>query len=320
MDDLESSESSSGVIINKTPVIAEAVFDNGYPINAFGPRTDEVILNPELRRQVKWSEVLSACEEFNEQIKESVQKGSISQHYGEMIKHVVLGPLSLEGKVFTDRDEGDRFPEEIKEKSARAQAVIAHAIFYASLSGVSDEECGNIYDMVAIHDNIANSPIGEAQGYKGWWNGVKSLVTVMRTFDEQGYTVYLPNYAQDPDTTPPHENEILMWDVRNGIDLMAQDAYGNLLLIDAKGRRHERSVHSTELVLDAIKHYPPIIREHIESLNPASLREAKVIIDTDSLPRLRATDGFEGGRFELSGFAHLSNAESIGIIEEVTAH
>ncbi len=50
MDDLESSESSSGVIINKTPVIAEAVFDNGYPINAFGPRTDEVILNPELRR------------------------------------------------------------------------------------------------------------------------------------------------------------------------------------------------------------------------------------------------------------------------------
>mgnify|MGYP000982552749 CR=1 FL=1 len=53
MDDLESSESSSGVIINKTPVFAEAVFDNGYPINAFGPRTDEVILNPELRRQVK---------------------------------------------------------------------------------------------------------------------------------------------------------------------------------------------------------------------------------------------------------------------------
>lgn len=329
----ESPEYSNGIPITEKPVILDNLTNDAYPINVFGNQTQELIHNPEKpRRKVLWSQVDSARDELLHDL--DVYYASLAEdlrppeHYIEMIKIAALGPLALDKDIFSDRNVGESLHTKYKEKSARAQALVAHTIFAASLNGVSDEECGNIYDMVAIIDNVANSDIGEAQGYKQWWNGVKSLLAVMRALNEQEFKVILPDYTQDPQTTPRNRNHMLQFDVFKGVDLIARDKDNNVFLVDCKGEskikdtnwtRTESTVITKKIDGEEYGKFAGVLKRSINSLQPDSVQRAMIIVPTsfDVLPRLRATDGFENGRLELAAFAKLPASESIKIVDQL---
>ncbi len=329
----ESSEYNSGIPITEKPVIFDQLSNDAYPLNAFENQTQEQIHNPEKpKKEIMWSQVDSARTELMNDLdtyysslpEESRPPG----HYIDMVKIAALGPLALDKEIFADRAEGAYLHTKYKEKSARAQALVAHTIFAASLSTVDNEECGNIYDMVAIIDNIANSNIGEAQGYKQWWNGVKSLLSVMRALHGQQYEVILPDYTQDPENTPRNKNHMLQFDVFKGVDLITQDKEGNVFLVDCKGeskikntslKRMESSVITKKVDIEEYDKFAHVLKRSIQALKPASIKRALIIVPTsfDVLPRLRMTDGFENGRMELAAFSRLPATESLKIADEL---
>lgn len=164
----ESPEYNKGIPITEKPVILDRLTNDAYPINIYGKQTQELIHNPEKpQNKVLWSQVENAREELLHDLdvyySQLPENSRPPNHYVDMIKIAALGPLALEKNIFSDRKSGENLHTKYKEKSARAQALVAHTIFASSLKEVSSEECGNIYDMVAIIDNVANSEIGEAQ-------------------------------------------------------------------------------------------------------------------------------------------------------------
>lgn len=131
-----------------------------------------------------------------------------------------------------------------KEMSARIQQNLVHVLFRATTEQASDRYLLHEYDYARTLQLLCESDFGKSYNLLRFWNGVKSQLAVIHALlDSNQYKVLIPNYAQDKTKTPERDNEILQWDVRSGVDLIALSKDGTTaLLIDAKGRKNNPEV------------------------------------------------------------------------------
>lgn len=119
--------------------------------------------------------------------------------------------------------------------NARIQHNLTHGIIYAGTPDADPAYPNSLYSVVQTMEKLSESSPGKIVGLSSYWNGIKSEIAVVRTFIKNGYQVMLPDYSQDTFDINQEQNEVLQWDVRNGIDFLAKKD-DHLFLVDAKGR------------------------------------------------------------------------------------
>lgn len=188
--------------------------------------------------------------------------------------------------------------DEQKETAARIQHNQAHAILYSAHGASSHEYQKEIHKRVELFDSISKSETGKAELFDAFWNGVRSEAATLSVLDSLGYRVFLPDYTQDPYEVAWENNEVLQWDVKSGVDMVALrkdniafliDSKGNRVVKDDDGRVMQRA--TAEVIVGAsfkkdgglqMHRLPPILRNFVSSLKPTDIRRVKIILPTDS--------------------------------------
>lgn len=193
-------------------------------------------------------------------------------------------------------EHGEVIDEDQKELNARIQHTLTHNILYAASSDVDPNYAANVYDTIGFYEKLAQSSLGKHEHIKQFWNGVKSEVAVVHMLRDLGYRVFLPDYSQDPWEVGEEENEVLQWDVRNGVDFIAEDE-GRVLLIDSKGTKFIKRNNYSEIIerslveiipgaeyytrnRDNLNLLPPVLRSAVSPLNPSDVRRMTIIVPT----------------------------------------
>lgn len=165
--------------------------------------------------------------------------------------------------------------EQQKEMSARIQQNQVHVLHHATTEQTSDRYLLHEYDYARKLQLLCETDFGKSYNLLRFWNGVKSQLAVIHALlDSDQYRVFIPDYAQDRAKTPERDNEVLQWDVRSGVDLIALSKDGTTaLLIDAKGRKNNQEVpgdyESTfEERQDVSIDHRVLTESEIEKLNP----------------------------------------------------
>ncbi|MBI5044576.1 MAG: hypothetical protein HZC02_01490 [Candidatus Levybacteria bacterium] len=158
--------------------------------------------------------------------------GKVPEHVCDRYGDLLGGPFRLDFDTFSDRVK----PGELgKEASARIQHNLAHNLFYGATEGADPAFSDNMYKILKMHhDLFERSQVAYSSSLHNFWSGVKSELAVAKVLTENGYTVILPNYAEEPNDFGMTQ-EVLDWDVRSGVDLVAAK-HGQVYLLDVKGR------------------------------------------------------------------------------------
>lgn len=152
---------------------------------------------------------------------------------------VTFGPLGLPVKQPDPEKPGEReaFYRHIR-TSAAMQHSLAHTIFYASQLEADPQMAEKVFKRVSFMDFIARSELGRSRGYEPWWNGVKSEVAVIRALKKNGFDVELPDYSNITGNIDPQQDQLMQWDIKKGVDMVATRGTGRerlALFVDSKG-------------------------------------------------------------------------------------
>ncbi|RJQ26804.1 hypothetical protein C4577_02740 [Candidatus Parcubacteria bacterium] len=218
----------------------------------------------------------------------------------ELALDFYFGPYRLDeryvrGEEITDSREAERQ----KVWSARIQALAINSIYRAFQDDSDERFVGEIYKTVQNFQNIVSilNLGGVEHGVARMWNAIKSELAIIRVLEDARYDIIIPKYTNDIDDVSS-ENELLEWDVRNGIDFFAvgQD---EILLIDSKGRRmySKNDPHNRK----GIRKEVDVVSQGVDlDKLPLSVKE---IIDGSAVKRVRKmviyvpTEGEVLGRF-----------------------
>jgi hypothetical protein len=222
---------------------------------------------------------------------------------------VFYGPLLLSEKTHLEGTKGFEQGEKLKqnETSARIQHALTHSMLHATSEEASDKYLVNMYDHARRMQLLCESNFGRQYNFGLFWSGVKSELAVINALQDSGkYRVLIPDYSQDPSTTPPEENEVLQWDVLSGTDIIAISNDGSeAILIDVKGRKNvevngmlqeNTDVSVMPLPLDRTK-VNPLIQKTLDSFGVKTVTKKRITIPTGkqylgtpSLPAIPSED------------------------------
>lgn len=160
---------------------------------------------------------------------------SEKERFIELASDVRYGIFGLEKDEFQRNLEGDRLTESEKLMHATIAQALVHELYKAGLPGANQEFVAQVYDTANFFQTLSRMKIGHRSGVRSFWKGVVSELAVVKLLKSRGFDVYLPDYTQDPWDVPDAKNQVLQWDVRNGVDLIAYHE-GRIYLIDSKGR------------------------------------------------------------------------------------
>lgn len=175
--------------------------------------------------------------------------------------------------------------------SARIQHGLVHTIERASLQGPHEKFTAQMYKIVQNFENITQilKYGGPEHGVSMIWYAIKSELAIARALLDAGLDdVILPEYSIDISNVQPGSNELLDWDVKEAIDLVAVKRGKKCLLIDCKGRRfyegndpYGRKGERREI--DVLKNQRPINT----SLLPLGVQKIIKKFDVPDVERLR---------------------------------
>lgn len=171
-------------------------------------------------------------------------------------------------------------------QNASAQAAIMDGVLWASAPEADSRYANYIQTMIATSQEVAKNP---ASRIRGWLNGVKSGVAIIRALQTDGWKVTLPDYANNP-------REVLEWDINNYIDFIAEKD-GKTLFIDAKARLQDEDGQTRRIAsvedrrLRAPYHrlgLPQSLNQYENALREGSVKHVNIILPShaDQLPDL----------------------------------
>lgn len=203
----------------------------------------------------------------------------------EAVCDLLFGPFRLSQAVLVNGASN----EYEKEISARIQQNMVHGIIFASSREARPEFTEAVYHSVNTIDSLANTEKGHRRGLKAFWNGVKTELAITKALLARGYSLRLPDYGQDNAEIPAFQNEVLEWDVRGGVDLIAaKDGY--VFFINAKGRRSINSlIYGTYVEENLLEGIPSSLKYlYRNQLNTGNVKRLTVLVDTslNTLPKL----------------------------------
>jgi len=160
-----------------------------------------------------------------------------------MIFSTFFGPFMLNREVIMNPQN-----ERQKESKARIQHHLAHGFLHASSSEADTMYSKNIYDLARSMQFLCmESDVGRNNELGMYWSGVLNEVATIRALLDTGeYRIFLPDYTQDPAKVPMEQDEVLNWDVRSGVDLIALKGT-SAILIDSKGKISDSEARGHDL-------------------------------------------------------------------------
>lgn len=190
---------------------------------------DGIIQSNETRGVVRipWAEMQKKVGSYVAEVKK--ENPDIPESEVEMVADLLFGPFRLDQKAI-----GGGKSEEERRISASIQHNIVHAVLDTQRSEASDDYVRSVYSTVSFLDRLSRSEVGKDSGLYTFYSGIRAELGIVKSLLKAGYKVSLPDYTQDIYEVPDEKNEVLQWDVKSGIDLVAESK-GELLLIDAKG-------------------------------------------------------------------------------------
>jgi hypothetical protein len=218
-------------------------------------------------------------EKFGSEIKKRFN--DVDENVTESVLDLLFGGDRIDDEAL----KGGTESEDQKQLSARIQHNQVSNILDSALESADPAYAETIYRVVSYFEKIAQSSDGDLDGLRGFWNGVKSEHAVASALLSGGYKVFLPNHMQDQYEVDDEDNEVLQWDVRNGVDLVAVKG-DTVYLIDAKGRmrtddRDER--HTVEVQSRDLGKLPDNLSRFIRQFGEGNISRKKIIIPTSSL-------------------------------------
>ncbi len=279
-----------------------------------------------------WQEIQRRLQEHIQTIREDFP--DLSEEEIQSLAELVAGPFMLEQKALRN-EPNERLDLSQKCLSARIQHNMVHAIFYASSGKADAEYVRDVYTMVEPIDQLAKTDAGYAAGLPSFMIGVKSELAIIRQLNSSGYTVLIPDYNQgNPNLSDPvssNTNEVLQWDVLNGIDFIAKQG-DQVYFVDAKGRlmvntgtkNEQRQIASVEGQARR-QTLPPTLEGYELALRARKIEQLKVFIPTapSQLPGLAPCEpnDVDGMQRALTKFGKSSVGDQIiEGIDQLTRH
>jgi len=232
-----------------------------------------------LVKDIAWDQIVKASSLF---VVEMKKRPGINEALVEGVGDLLFGPFRLDRNLTPEVIREDQ-----KENNARIQHNFSHAILYAGRKEADPQYTSTIYSVIGTIDKLANSSVKGSSELQIFWNGLKAEVAIIRALIRNGYKVELPDYNQDPFEITRRDNEVLQWDVLNGVDFIAYKEGERLLLIDAKGRSKNEygEVRAIAEVMQAplIDAYIPtsIKESHGEYFDKGLVRRLRITVPTD---------------------------------------
>ena len=241
----------------------------------------------------------------------------IPQSVLDSVMNITFGPVRIPEGV-GDFAEGKE-SEPLREASAKMQHAYAHHIIAAGRSGTDPAYANAVFPRIALMEYLARRPALKERQLSQFWSGVKSEVAVIKALERAGYKIEIPDYVQE--TTAGRAGQVLEWDVRNGIDMIASKN-GNTLLVDSKGRVFLPNGNirtDVEVFVEPQRNFPPdLSRRLYRDVARGSVKHATIIVPSHHhyLSGISSTDFSLGDKsLALRDFA--TSARESDIIEQV---
>ena len=196
---------------------------------------------PSGRPQEVFRSIKKEVDNYSVKIFRELRKQGVDDPDIHAFLDAVFGYLRLNEKILFQR-ETEKLTASEKVDSARVSQAMAHYLLYAQSPQASADIAKVMYETALLYEKISRSRFGRMSRIGSLWSGVKSQVGVMNMFINNGFEVHVPNYIVTDDVLNDSEssaNEVLHWDVRAGVDLIAtnrDEGRPHIFLIDAKGR------------------------------------------------------------------------------------
>ncbi len=196
----------------------------------------------------------------------------------ELYLDLAFGGLRLTKDTLT-RDETKNIRE--KEASARIQHAYAHCIYFASEENADSDFTRTVYELVNAGSRLSrNRILQEYTNLPKILGGIKNELAIIRALKRGGYTILLPDYAQDTTEIPDEDNEVLQWDVKSGVDFIAVKN-GKAVLVDAKGRLDISEVHlDDERAIDPNWEHNDCLRNALMKIGAKTFYRTRLMIPT----------------------------------------
>jgi hypothetical protein len=216
-----------------------------------------------------------------------------------LMGQVLFGPIALSPEQYRKNEVED---EGLKLEGARVQHHLTHSFFYAGTDASSPQYSLKTQQLAEAFQKLSKGPLGDRMGLMRFWNGMRAELATVKVFSDAGYRVFLPDYTQNPLTTPQEQNETLQWDVRKGTDMIAVSDISTFL-IDAKGRylangiedrymeeKENAEVFQTEVPKQQAQNLPSALGDFIGQFPNRHISRLKILIPTGDryLSHLRA--------------------------------
>ncbi|MDO8551745.1 MAG: hypothetical protein Q7S03_03660 [bacterium] len=154
----------------------------------------------------------------------------------EAMLDLYFGFARLQPGTLLERDA--HLTESEKRVSALIQHGLVHQIIYASSESADPAYVEAVYYLFRSSVRLVEKMDKvQATNLNLCWGGVKNEVALARALLDNGYRVFVPDYLQGD--VPDDEDEILQFDIRRGVDVMAVNKFGTVFLLDAKGRKYK---------------------------------------------------------------------------------
>jgi hypothetical protein len=282
----------------------------------------KVEYSPAEKKEIYWSEVQKAVQIAMKRLN---RLHTDSPHEVDLVGDLMFGPFRLDQETL--RSTRDPFS---KEASAKIQHNLAHNVLYASNGDASQQYRDGMYDILAIQQNIAGSDYGKALLLNKFWSGVRSEVGIIKSLRETGYTVWIPDYAEDPESDE-NNDEVMEWDVKKGIDFVAQIGK-KVFLADGKGRMmlKDHNVQNNEVrpepgeyykhqKSDALGELPPTLQNLIRSINPETVQKVTIVVPSLGVSVLQPRDQAHDARDRLRSYSTLPDHHHNALFNKLKA-
>lgn len=228
--------------------------------------------------EISWDRITEASNQAVTRLK--TKYPNVEESQIESVANLLFGPFRVDRRAMVDNVAST----EARVERAKIQHNLVHGIFYAGSKDAGPAYSDSMYSIVSVMEKLADSTPGELNGLRAYWSGVRNELAIVKALIKDGYSVELPNYNQG-DNTQAEQNEVLNWDVKNGIDIVASKPGEELLLIDAKGRNKYKTGYIRTLVHvneSSLGNVPNDIGERYKKLfEEGRVKRLEVIIPAD---------------------------------------
>lgn len=245
----------------------------------------------------------------------------------ETMLDFVFGFVRLEEESITAQRIENMYQREL---SARIQHNLTHQIIYGGAPLASSSYVDTTYAVfTGMEQQVDVLKRLQTTSMEMYWAGVRNEIAVVKTLLGNGYTVFVPDYAQDTGELDDQDNEVLQLDVKRGIDLITVSPEGKIILLDVKGRRIPDVMLEKTARVALTDQTHPCVRRAIEkagssrALYPPRIIHATLIFPTEgrSFKPSKMHDSnikTSGDKREaLASFAVLQPHVEVSIIEQL---